>query len=54
MTSIEMLLLGGSALLLAGAFMWRRRLGKVVMSVGFVLLLLMLLLYGAELVGELL
>lgn len=54
MTSIDMLLLAGSALLIAGAFAWRRRLGKAAMSLGLALLLLMLLLYGAEIVGELL
>jgi hypothetical protein len=54
MTAIELLLLAGAALLIAGAFGWRRRLGRVAMSLGLVLLLLMLLLYGAELVGELL
>ena len=54
MTATELLLLLGAALLLVGAFTWRRRIGRFAMSLGLVLLLLMLLLYGAELVGELL
>lgn len=54
MTVTELLLLAGAALLLAGAFTWRHRFGRLAMSVGLLLLLLMLLLYGAELVGELL
>jgi hypothetical protein len=54
MSLMEALTLIAAALLLVGALTWKRRLGRFAMSLGLAVLILMLLLHGAELLGELL